>query len=57
MEIKLKAIKECKSQRNKSYMDRINILALGCTCGSQLNKDYTGAFEFVRSIIEQFLKR
>jgi LmbE family N-acetylglucosaminyl deacetylase len=51
MERKLKALKEYKTQKSKSYMDEKNIMALGCTRGSQLDQPYAEAFELIRLIV------
>ena len=51
MERKLKALKEYKTQKSKSYMDGKNIMALGCTRGSQLDQPYAEAFELIRLIV------
>jgi LmbE family N-acetylglucosaminyl deacetylase len=51
MEKKLIALKQYKSQKSKGYMDRKNILALGCTRGSQIDCAYAEAFELIRYII------
>jgi LmbE family N-acetylglucosaminyl deacetylase len=51
MERKLKALKEYKTQKSKSYMDEKNIMALGCTRGSQLDQPYAETFELIRLIV------
>jgi LmbE family N-acetylglucosaminyl deacetylase len=49
--LKIKALKEYKSQSNKSYMNENNILALCSTRGAQIDKQYAETFELLRSII------
>ena len=51
MERKLKALKEYKTQKSKSYMDEKNIMALGSTRGSQLDQPYAETFELIRLIV------
>ena len=50
MDRKIKALKEYKSQMDKSYMDEKNLRALIRTRGAQLDLPYAEAFELVRLI-------
>ena len=47
---KIKALKEYKSQSDKSYMDENNLRALAITRGAQLDVQYAETFELVRLI-------
>lgn len=50
VDLKIKALKEYKSQRDRSYMNEDNLRALICTRGSQLDVPYAEAFENVRLV-------
>jgi N-acetylglucosamine malate deacetylase 1 len=52
LEKKLIALNEYKSQANKGYMEKKNIVALAQTRGSQIDKSYAEAFELIRLIID-----
>jgi LmbE family N-acetylglucosaminyl deacetylase len=47
---KIKALKEYRSQSNRTYMDEKNIRALACTRGAQLDIPFAEAFELIRLI-------
>jgi len=49
---KIKALKEYKSQIDKSYMDKKNLLALINTRGAQLDTQYAETFELIRLIYD-----
>jgi LmbE family N-acetylglucosaminyl deacetylase len=47
---KIRALREYKSQRSRSYMDERNIRSLAITRGSQLDLPYAEVFELIRLI-------
>jgi len=52
LELKIKALQEYKSQKNRDYMNESFVLALAQTRGIQIGTKYAETFEVIRWVIK-----